>query len=281
MKNKLTAGKIMLILGCAIIVFMLLICFFPKMFTSYSTKEMFAPWLEESAEHPLGTNDMGYDIFTELIYAAPQTLLTGVISAVLSVAIGTLMGVLAGYLKGAAKQGVDLIINVFLMLPMLPMAIVISSFMPSGKESIILTLSLLSFSSTSRVVRARAESLREENFIKELKALGVSRGRILFFHIVPNLSEVVFSRFITSVARCILAETTLSFLGLGAADEITWGGMINFAYKRGGFLRGAHSYYLAPGLMIVTTVMAFYFINCYITEKMNYVEITDNNEFLA
>ena len=280
MKNKVFFQRVMLLAALGILLIMLLMCVWPSLFTEYGVKDIFTPWQTPSAAHILGTNDMGYDIFTELVYAAFSTLFTGTVSAFAAVSLGTFVGLLCGYAKGLSKELLKLVTNVFLLLPTLPMGIVLSAFMGNGTKSIIITLSLLSWSASSRIVRAKTETLIEQNFVKELKILGLSQTRILFFHILPNLSEVVFSRFISTVASCILTETTLSFLGLGSPDKVTWGAMINFAYKRGGFMREAYAYYLAPGFMIALCVSAFYLLNCYFASKATTVEITEYNTYL-
>ena len=280
MKNKMVFQRAMLFTALGILCVMLLMCIWPSLFTKYGTKDIFAAWQSPSKKHILGTNDMGYDIFTELVYAAFSTLFTGIASASAAVAAGTIVGLLCGYANGWLKELLKLLTNIFLLLPTLPMGIVLSAFMGSGTKSIVITLSVLSWSSTARIVRAKTETLIAQNFVKELKILGISKPRILFFHILPNLSEVVFSRFISTVASCILTETTLSFLGLGSPDKATWGAMINFAYKRGGFMREAYAYYLAPGLMIALCVSAFYLLNCYFVSKTGNVEIGEYTTYL-
>ena len=103
--------------------------------------------------------------------------------------------------------------------------------------------------------------LKKMSFTEIMRGLGYSNALILFGHIMPNLREVVVAKYITSVASCILLESTLGFLGLGNVTDITWGGMINLAYKHGGFAMGAYNWFIAPGVCIMLLVLAFYMIN--------------------
>lgn len=244
----------------------------PFIFAPYSPKEMFMPWGQMSPKHLLGTNDMGYDIFSELVYAARTTLLVGILSALISLVLGTAIGLVAGYSAGWISQALDVLINVFLMIPMLPMTIVLAAFWGAGNGSIILTISLLGWCSTARVVRARTKQLGTSPFVESLRILGIPEWRILVMHILPNLYETILAKYILTVASCMLTEATISFMGLGDITQVTWGGMINFAFKRGGFSRGALNWYLSPGICIILCVLSFYLINEYFEQRANRVQ---------
>lgn len=254
-----------LLLGASVAILGVFILFslVPQWFAPYSPREMFGAWQGLSVLHPLGTNDMGYDILSELIHATASTLAVGVGAAALSLAIGGLMGLLAGYLGGIWGEAADLVINVFLLVPMLPAAVVVAAFLGAGVGNLILTIGLLSWCGTAKAVRARVRQLREAPFVEALVILGLPRRRILFSHLIKNITELLLTRFIMSVAGCILTEATLSFMGLGDPTRVTWGGMISLAYKRGGFVRGAANWFLAPGLCVVLAVLAFYGISRY------------------
>jgi peptide/nickel transport system permease protein len=230
---------------------------FPNVIAPYEVKEMFRAWLKPSADHLLGTNDMGYDIFTELVHAARNTLMVGLTAAVISLGIGTSIGILAGYLKGTAGEVLSGVINVFLLIPMLPAAIVAASFLGAGMEKIALVISLLGWCSTARAVRTRTVQLRQTPFVEQLIILQIPNRKILLRHILPNLADVALARGILSVSACMMTESALSFIGLGDPSSVTWGGMVNFAYRNGGFARGALNWFLAPGLCITLCALAF------------------------
>lgn len=260
-------NKIILALGLCIMAVFCAFALLPGVFAPYGAKEMSTPWLAPGAGHLLGTNDLGYDIFSELVYATRSTLIIGLASAMISLVIGSSIGLAAGYLPGWKGEIAGGIIQVFLMIPMLPMAIVIGAFLGTETRNIILIIAVLGWCATARTVRVRAMQIKQTPFVESLMILGIPRGRIIFKHILPNLLEVILSRYIMTVARCIMLEATLSFLGMGDPTDVTWGRMINIAYKRGGFTNGAYNWLVTPGICIALLVIAFYCINQYFEAK--------------
>ena len=271
-------NRLSLIFGCAIIVIFLLFAALPSVFAPYGAKEMFSPWLSPCIQHPLGTNDMGYDILSELIYASRSTIVIGVTAALVSLMIGSGIGILAGYLPGWRGELVGSVIQIFLLIPMLPMAIVISAFLGDSTVNIILIIAVLGWCGTARTVRTRTMQLKQTPFVESLMILGLPRRHIMLRHILPNLWEVILSRYIMSVAQCIMLEASLSFLGMGDPTQVTWGRMINLAYKRGGFTRGAYNWLVSPGICIALVVIAFYCINKYFESKNE--EVSGGQSFL-
>ncbi|MEA4972518.1 MAG: ABC transporter permease [Candidatus Metalachnospira sp.] len=271
-------SKKVLILGLIIMLIFSAFALFPSVFAPYGAKEMFKAWQEPCASHFLGTNDMGYDIFSEIIYATGSTLLIGIVSAFISLVIGSALGITAGYLPGWKGEISGGIIQIFLLIPMLPMAIVIAAFFGTDTKIIIIIISVLGWSATARTVRTRTMQLKQTAFVESLMILGISKTQIMFKHILPNLSEVILSRYIMSVARCMMLEATLSFMGLGDPTEVTWGRMINIAYKRGGFTRGAYNWLASPGVCIALIVIAFYCINQYFAAKSE--EVSGGQSYL-
>jgi len=245
---------------------------FPAVFTLHDPKEMFRPWQKISSLHWLGTNDMGYDIYSELVYAASTTLITGISAAFISLVFGTSIGTLAGYSKGWKSELFNGVINIFLLIPMLPMIIVVAAYLGPGTKNIILTIALLGWCSTARAVRAKTKQLKQSPFVESLIILGIPKRQIIKKHIIPNLSDIVLARYIMSVASYMLMEASVSFVGLGDPTKVTWGGMISFAFKRGGFIRGAANWYLTPGICIMLCVLAFYFINAHFEQRAKEVD---------
>lgn len=260
-------SKWLLALGLGIMAVFLLCSIAPDLMAPYGVKEMSKAWLAPGNDHILGTNDLGYDIFSELVYAARSTLTVGIASAFISLVIGTGIGLAAGYLPGWRKEAADGIIQVFLMLPMLPMAIVIGAFTGTDTRNIILIIAVLGWCATARTVSIRTRQLKQTPFVEALVILGISRWQIMWKHILPNLWEVILSRYMMTVAKCIMLEATLSFLGMGDPTFVTWGRMINIAYKRGGFTRGAYNWLVTPGICIIMVIAAFNCINQYFEMK--------------
>lgn len=252
-----TAGRLALAAGTVLLAVFVLAAAAPSVFTDYSPTQPFAAWLSPSSEHILGTNDMGYDVFTELVYATRQTLLVGVTSAAVALLFGTLTGLAASGkgLLGAAANG---LINLFMMVPKLPLIIMLAAFLRGGEAETVLIIAAFGWVTTARSVRAKAVHIAGMPFVESLTAAGYSPARITFRHILPNVGEVAVTRYVSTVASSIMTEATLSFLGLGNITSPTWGTMINFAYRRGGFVLGAYGWLLAPGVAIMLLVLAFW-----------------------
>ena len=258
-RSKATVAA--LVVGGLVLGVFIAFALFPSKIAPYGVKEMFRAWQPVSAKHPLGTNDMGYDIFSEIVFAARNTLITGVAAATASLVLGTAIGLWAGF---AVKWKAELaggLINIFLLLPMLPCAIVIAAFLGPGLRNSILVIAFLGWCPTARTVRARTAHLKQSAFVESLLILQIPSIRILFLHILPNLREIVLARYILSVSNCMMLEATLSFIGLGDPSSVTWGSMVNLAYRNGGFARGAYNWFLAPGFCITLCALAFYLIN--------------------
>lgn len=270
-KFKDALPYISLFLGLGIMLVFTLFAIMPQVIVPYDPKYSFDSYLPCSGKHLLGTNNLGYDIFSELVYATRSTLIVGVFAAVISLIIGTLVGLIAGSLSGIGSDAANGVINFFLLIPMLPVAIVLAAYMGGGILNVILVISLLAWCGTARAVRAKVLTVKSSPYIESCRVLGYGRAKITFRHILPNVLDVALSRFVPSVASCILLEATLSFLGLGFGT-LSWGTIINYAYKFGGLSRGAYNWLLAPGVCIMLSELAFYLINYYLEFRLNAVK---------
>lgn len=261
-----------LTLGAALLLTFIIFALTPESIAPYGAKEMFEPWQGLSPEHILGTNDMGYDIFTEIVYATAQTLYTGLLSALIALVVGILFGLIAGYAGGIVGAFFDGVINVFMMLPKLPVVIVLAAFIGQGNSQIVFIIAAMSWVGTARAVRAKAQRLKSAPFIEALRGIGCSKPRIIFRHLLPNLRDIAAAKYVSSVASAVMMESTVSFLGLGDPTHPTWGTMISFAYKRGGFMMEAYNWLLAPGICIMLLVLAFYMINYFAEQRSKSVK---------
>lgn len=250
--------------GIAVLGLFTITALFADSLSMHELQKIHTPFLEPSLTHLLGANDMGYDIFTELIHASRVSLIIGVSAAFVSIIIGSAIGALAGYLRGVAGELLTGLIDVFLLIPMLPLMIIISAYLGQSIWNTVLVISLLSWCSTARAVRAQVMKLREATFVEALKALGIPLPRIIIRHIIPNIMDVISAKFVVAVASAMLSEAALSFLGLGDPTKISWGTMIHYAFKRGGFSNGMWYWYLPPGLCIGACTMGFVLLGLYI-----------------
>lgn len=254
-KSRLVA----LILGCTILALFVFMSVCPKVFTPYAPKQTFELWLKPSASHILGTNDVGYDIFTEIVYGASQTFFIGISSSLLALILGALIGVLSAQ-NGFIGQIFSGLINLFVMLPKLVCLIVLAAFAGNGYLNRILLIALFGWVGTAREIRAKTIKIKSSSYIENCKIHGFGKIHIAVFHILPNLFDLLFARFLNGVNGSVMTESALSFLGIGDLYNPTWGTMINLAFRRGAFIRGAYNYLLMPAVCISLLVLAFYLI---------------------
>jgi peptide/nickel transport system permease protein len=231
------------------------------------------PYQSPNADHLLGTNDLGQDIFSELLHASRTSLAVGFLAAIISIVIGVSVGLLAGYYRGWVGELLMGTTDIFLLIPGLPLMIILAAYLNPSMWNIITVIGLLWWCSTARVVHSRVLQVREMKFIESTRALGYSDLYILHNHVLGNTKEVIYAKFSLAVASAMLAEASLSFLALGDPLNISWGEMIHFAFTRGGFANDMWWWYLPPGLMICITVLAFVMITMESRKDSRLVEL--------
>ncbi len=263
-------------LGVLLLLIFAIFAIFGETLAPYSPTYSFDKFLPCSKEHLLGTDNLGYDILSELISASGSTIIISVLSAAICLFIGLLIGILAGYLDGIASEAINGFINFFLLIPLLPASIVIAAYFSGGKISIIITLSLLCWPSTARAVKGKTQEVKSSEFVRSLKGIGYSGPHILFHHILPNVMDVAKAKFIPSIASCIMVESTLSFLGMGSIADLTWGVMMQNAFKYGAILLGKYNWLLSPGIAIVLLELSLYMANQYFEFRRNIVRESTN-----
>lgn len=184
--------------------------------------------LPPSIDNFFGTDEVGRDIFSRMMYGGRITIIIGIISSLFSCIIGTLMGVLSGYMKGKIDLFISQIINLSLAFPSLLLAIAISIILPQGIFSVILALTLTGWASFARIIRSQVLIIRNAEYILAAKTLGSSKWQIMYKHILPNCLNIIIVSFSLQLGSFMLAESGLSFLGLGILQPYpTLGGMIS------------------------------------------------------
>ena len=222
-----------------------------------------------SLDHPFGTDDLGQDILARMIYGGRISLAVGLAAMLVSVFVGTLIGALAGMSRGALGHGLMWLTDLFLSLPPLPLLLLLiylfrdglkAMFGPEGGIFILIVLVIggLRWMPVARLVRAQFLSIREKEFVEAARALGASTARQVVRHMLPNALGPVIVAGTIEVAAAIIAESTLSFLGLGFPPDIpTWGRLL---YDAKDYLDVAPHWALFPGIMIFLTVLTINFI---------------------
>ncbi len=226
--------------------------------------------LPESREHLMGTDVFGHDVFSQLLYGAKTSITVGVVAAFISSFLGAMIGLYSGYVGGWKDEVIMRLNDIALSIPWLVLMIIIAAFMGSiDLMGIILVIGLTGWSGTARLVRAQVLSLRERQYIERARAIGSDDMHIITRHILPNAFPLVFANTILTVAGSILAEATLSFLGLEPQGVVTWGTMLSDAQEAGAFTIGLHWWIVAPGLCIVVVVLGFTLLGYALDDVMN------------
>lgn len=218
--------------------------------------------------HLLGRDDAGKDVFSQLLYGAQVSLIVGFAASFMAVIIGTTVGLLSGYIGGKLDQFLMRFVDFLLVIPDLPLALVIIAVWGRGLPKIILVIGLLGWTITARLVRSQTLSIKERLYILRARAMGASDLRIIVRHILPQVVPLVISEGVLAISAAILAEASLSFLGLGDPTLISWGNMLNFAFERG-MSRQAWWFLLPPGLAILWVSVALILIGRTIEEIVN------------
>jgi peptide/nickel transport system permease protein len=226
--------------------------------------EILAP---PSPEHPLGTDDVGRDLLSRLLHAGRISLSVGFGAAVLTVVLGVLVGATAGYYGGRVDALLSALVNVMLAIPILPLALVLSSFVRTNLLFIILIIGGLSWPAVARIIRAEFLSLREREFVEAARVLGAGSGRIIFIHILPNTVAPIIVAATLQVASAILLESALSFLGYGVQPpQASWGNMLQDAQR---YLRTVPALAIYPGALISLTVISINFLGDGLREALD------------
>jgi ABC-type dipeptide/oligopeptide/nickel transport system permease subunit len=207
-----------------------------------------------STEYLLGTDGLGRDVLSRLIYGARVSLVVGVVSTLVSMLAGVPLGLAAGYIGRAADAAISTAVNIMLTFPFILLALAVIAVLGNGAVKLIIVLGLAGWPVYARVVRAEVLRIRELEYVQAARSIGVPDGRIVFHHIVPNLMNAVIVLSTIQVGRVIISEAVLSFLGLGVTPPTpTWGNMLGesrtFMFDR---------WWLPsfPGLVIFLTTLA-------------------------
>ncbi|MFC4851925.1 ABC transporter permease [Actinophytocola glycyrrhizae] len=212
-----------------------------------------------SWEFLLGTDRPGRSVLLLTLWSARISLTVGFVATLLSVAIGTVIGILAAHYGRWVSAGLMRITDFFLVLPSLVLAIALSTVLERGIGTIILAIGLTSWPSAARLVRAQTLTIEARPYIERSKALGGGHFHVISKHVLPAVLPLVFVNTTLAVGSAIVAESTLSFLGLGDPDPMrpSWGSMLRSAWLDSAIIAGAWWYLLPPGIAIGIVVLAF------------------------
>lgn len=253
--------------GVVVIAIFVITAVFAPWIAPYSpTDKSGAPFESPSRDHLLGTNDIGEDVLSELIYASRVSILVGVAAAAFITIFGLLVGILAGYFRGRLDEVLMRITDVIIALPRLPLMLVMAAYLGAGTGTIIFVIAVVGWPSLARQVRSQVLSVRESTFVEAARATGAGSGRIMAKSILPSIAGIVIANGVMEIMFAILTEAGLSFLGLGDPTHQSWGVMLYFAQAQGAFLRGAWWWIIPPGVCIALFCLACNFIGTAIND---------------
>ncbi|HEY2556636.1 MAG TPA: ABC transporter permease [Diaminobutyricibacter sp.] len=243
-------------------VFVLVAIFAPLLAPYSPTETGFGRSQDASLAHPLGTTAAGQDVLSQLIYGARVSVFVGFVAGLLATIIAVLIGLSWGYARTVVGDVINFFVNLFLVIPALPLMIVIAAYLQNGGLGmIILVVVLTGWAWGARVLRAQTQSLRSRDFVTAAIFSGESSWRIVFREILPNMTSLIVGSFFGAATAAILAEAGLEFLGLGDTTTVSWGTMLFWAQNSNALLTGQWVLLVAPGLCIALLATSMSFIN--------------------
>ncbi|ACO47593.1 ABC transporter permease [Deinococcus deserti] len=205
--------------------------------------------------HPFGADELGRDIFSRVVYGARVSLSAGLVSVTLALVAGTALGMLAGYFRGWVDEVIMRLVDAMLALPFLVLAIALAAILGPSLQNTMIAIAIVSAPAFARITRGEVLAQREREYVQAAQALGARDSRLILRHLLPNISGALIVQTSLAIASAILAESSLSFLGLGIQPPApSWGSMLNAAR---GYLSEAPWMALFPGMAIFLTVLAF------------------------
>ena len=220
------------VIGLTIIVVMVLAAVFATQLTGVDPSRLNPAESRRppSAEHWLGTDQLGRDVFARVLYGAQTSIYIGVVASLLETVLGTVLGSIAGYLKGWVDAALVRLSELIMTFPNLILVLIFVALLGQGVNNIIVVFTLTGWMTTFRLVRGEFMSLREETFVEATRSFGFSKPRIIFTHMLPNAMSPIVVAFTINIAHYIIAEAGLSYLGLGVPITTpTWGNLLSAA----------------------------------------------------
>jgi peptide/nickel transport system permease protein len=270
------------LLGSLLVLSAILAAIFAPLLTPYTPKEIirdesghgmtFAP---PSIHGPLGTDDAGHDVWSQLIYGARISLMVGFMAGFIAMFVGSLFGIIAGYFGGKIDNLLMRVTDILLVIPDLPLMLILVATIRQMKLNIppltvlIAVIGLLYWTSTARLIRSQVLTIKERQFVARARAIGAGHAHIIRKHILPQIMPLIVANTVLILSTAILVESGLAFLGLGDPTKPSWGTMLNFAFDRSAVTNGAWWFFLPPGLAIVWVSLGCVLLGNVLEEMLN------------
>jgi len=243
-------------------VFILLALFAPLIAPYSATDNSFERSQDVSAAHWLGTTAAGEDVLSQLLWGSQVSIFVGLVAGLLSTIIAVLIGLSWGYVRGFGADVINFVVNLFLVIPGLPLMIVIAAYLSGGGIPMIIAVVVITgWAWGARVLRSQTQSLRSRDFVTAAVFSGERPFRIVFREILPNMTSLIVGNFFGAATAAILAEAGLEYLGLGDSTVVSWGTMLFWAQNSNSLLTGQWALIFAPGLCIALLATSLTLIN--------------------
>lgn len=246
--------------GLAIIAVLCFIAIFAPVLAPYSPydQDLYRVLAPPSTAHWLGTDNLGRDLFSRILYGARVSLFVGIVSALLSAVLGVIIGLFAGFKGGAIDAIIMRITDAFLCFPPLIFILAMSAALGPGLQNVMLSFAIFGWTGFARITRGQVLLVRELPFIEAARSVGVPPLRIMIRHILPNIVAPVLVAITITIGTAILVESGVSFLGLGVQPPTaSWGKELQVGFT---YLESAPLFSIAPGLMITLAIVSFNFV---------------------
>lgn len=249
--------------GLAVVVLLVLAVLLIPLFKDldpYTTDRVAGFNAKPSAAHPLGTDDVGRDLFARLLYGGRVSLFVGIMSTIISVVVGIPLGLIAGYFRGAAESIIMRTADAFMSFPSMVLILVLVAVFGPSILTVTVVIGVLGWTGIAKLIYGNVLSIREREYIQATKAVGMKTSTILFTEVLPNAIPPVWANISFRVAGAILTESSLSFLGMGVqTPQASWGNII-YAAQNLMVLTARPWVWIPPGLCIILVVVGFNFI---------------------
>lgn len=260
--SRRTAGGLLGRVGAAILVLLFAAAAGAPLLTRYAPQATAGlPNQRPSAEHLLGTNDVGHDLFAQLVFGARVSLTIGLLAALFALAVGLIVALVAGYLGGSVDAALMRVVDLTLAFPFIPLVLVVATFLGRGLMVTVIVIGAVIWAQPARVLRSQVLKILKFDHVLAAQAMGASTARILWSHILPRTAPLAAAQFIRSANVAIMIEASLSFLGLGDPQRISWGSMLFFANTHNAIVTEAWKWWiLPPGFALTVTILGFAFL---------------------
>lgn len=249
-------------IGLLIIVVLIVAAVMAPWLTSYDrdAQDLYNVRSAPDENHLLGTDELGRDVLTRLLYAGRVSLLVGLLSTMISVIIGVFLGATAGYFGGAVDFFIMRLVDIFMSFPFFVIAITMAAILGPSIWNVMIIIGVLGWTQVARIVRAEVLSIKEREFVEAARAIGIESFAIISKHILPNILAVIIVYATLGIARGILSEAALSYLGLGVKQPMpSWGNMLSAAQNLQTLSR-RWWLWVPPGILVFITVLSINFV---------------------